>query len=426
MSGISARRLIRVWQGQEAAARRLAPTALVNTFGNGLFYTTSALYFTRIVGLSAIELGFGLTVAGACGVAASVPFGRVTDRWGARRVLPLLWAAQAIGLLAYTQIRSYALFLPLVCVVVVLDRGGATVWSALLGTVFPKETRVRGRAFLRACSNTGVGLGAAIGGGALQLDSRWGYQLMIVLDAATYIAAAIMVTRAAQPAAQAESAGQPERVSAKRAQVFRDRRYLIVTGLSAVLTLQFGLLEVGIPIWISRYTSAPRAAVSGVLIVNTALVAMLQMRASKGTESTRRAARACMRAGWLLAGACVVYAFAGGMSTWMALAMVLCGAIVQTYAEVFFSAGSMALCYDLADPQAPGTYQGVFQGGFAAALLVAPLIVSSTALRFGLPGWIGLGAIFLMAGSLMPIAVRVATASKVPEVAEQDEAPSNA
>ncbi|MEY3697148.1 MAG: hypothetical protein RJA41_798, partial [Actinomycetota bacterium] len=41
----------------------LAIGTVIDTFGNGLFYTVSALYFTRIIGLSAQEVGIGLAIA---------------------------------------------------------------------------------------------------------------------------------------------------------------------------------------------------------------------------------------------------------------------------------------------------------------------------------------------------------------------------
>ena len=44
-------------------ARRLALATLVNRFGTGLFMTISALYFTRIVGLSVTQVGLGARLA---------------------------------------------------------------------------------------------------------------------------------------------------------------------------------------------------------------------------------------------------------------------------------------------------------------------------------------------------------------------------
>ena len=40
--------------------RQLALVTLVNTTGNGIFYTLSALYFTRILGFSVVSVGAGL------------------------------------------------------------------------------------------------------------------------------------------------------------------------------------------------------------------------------------------------------------------------------------------------------------------------------------------------------------------------------
>ena len=77
---------------------------------------------------------------------------------------------------------------------------------------------------------------------------------------------------------------------------------------------------------------------------------------------------------------------------------------MQTLAEVLCSAAGWALSYDLADPDAPGAYQGVFTSGFALAGMLAPLIVTSTALRFGFAGWVALGALFAAAGlALVPV-----------------------
>jgi hypothetical protein len=44
------------------APRLLAAAELAGSFGNGAFYACSALYFTRIVGLSATEVGVALTI----------------------------------------------------------------------------------------------------------------------------------------------------------------------------------------------------------------------------------------------------------------------------------------------------------------------------------------------------------------------------
>ena len=81
----------------DALTRRLAMATLVNTFGNGLFMTISALFFTRSVGLSVTQVGLGLTIAGCFGVAAGVPAGHAADRFGARGLCVALVLIEAPG-----------------------------------------------------------------------------------------------------------------------------------------------------------------------------------------------------------------------------------------------------------------------------------------------------------------------------------------
>jgi hypothetical protein len=71
---------------------------------------------------------------------------------------------------------------------------------------------------------------------------------------------------------------------------------------------------------------------------------------------------------------------------------------------VHYSIGSNALSYDLV-PDDSGAYHGVFQAGYITGLLLAPVIITNTALRFGLVGWIELAALFAVSGLLViPVA----------------------
>jgi MFS family permease len=191
-----------------------------------------------------------------------------------------------------------------------------------------------------------------------------------------------------------------------------DLPYLLITILNGLLSLQMGLLQVGLPLWVVRSTHAPRLTISAVLVLNTAMVVLLQVRASRGTEDPQRAAMICRRAGLLLAVACAAYGYAHGVPAPAAVAMLLFGAVTQTIAEMLSSAAGWALSYDLADQSAHGTYQGIFNGGFTAGMLLAPLVVTSTAIRFGAPGWLALGAVFALAGAALVPATRWALSQR--------------
>lgn len=393
----------------DPVVRRLTPIALLNTFGNGMFFTTSALYFTRFAGVTVAQLGFGLTVAALGAIALSAPVGRLADRVGARNLVWPLWLAETCGVLGYTLVHGFAAFLIMVCVVIAIDRSALVGFRAFLATGLTATSRVEARAYIRALSNLGTALGAAIGAAALQLDSAAAYRSVLVVDALTFAISAALFTRLPAAARQSRGAdtGPPvatgaatEPATSRPARVSRNRPYLVLVVLAAVLTMNAALFEVGLPLWIVGHTRAPAWVVAAVLFTNTLLVAGLQVRLSRGSSEVPDAARACRRAGGLVALACLGYGAAHWCPVLLATVVLLVAVVVHTLAEIWFSAGSTTLSFELAPAEFAGAYQGMFQTGFATGLLLAPVVVTSTALRWEFPGWALLAAAFAGAGAL--------------------------
>ncbi|MBY8880005.1 MFS transporter [Actinacidiphila acidipaludis] len=413
----------------DPVVRRLSWMVLVNTIGSGLFMTVSTLYFTRIVGLSVGRVGVGLTAAGLCGVAASIPAGRAADRWGSRRALVVLNVVEAAGMASYVLVHSFAVFMVVVCAETAVDRGAAAVRNALYADALPKETRVRGRAYLRAVTNVGIGAGAALAAVALQADSRGAYVTVILANAVSFLAVAAILPgiplaagrRGERPAPEAVTEevsgggtadecvgtdGSGRSAEAARRSALRDVPYLAVTLLNALLTLQFAVLNVGIPLWVVRETDAPRAVVAATLLLNTVLVVAFQVRATRATRDLRSAARACRAAGLMLAGSCLVIALTHGLPGAAAAAVLLAAVALETVGEVFSQAGGWLLSYDLADRGATGAYQGVFNAGASAGMMAGPAVVTATAIGHGPLGWAVPAALFALSGAAMVPAVR--------------------
>ncbi|MEV1026565.1 MFS transporter [Streptomyces sp. NPDC050264] len=382
---------------------RLSLLTLLNAFGRGLFFPVSVLYFTRVVGLSATSVGLGLTVAGLFGIAAGVPAGRASDRWGRRPVLTALWVGCGLALVAYTVIGSYASFLVTAIAYAALCQASMGVRNALYADVLPARTRVEGRAHLRMVTNVGMGVGGAFGALALQLDSRAGYTALILVDAVGFVGSALMVHRLPGGAARRPVDDAP---AGSRWRAVRDLPYLGVTLLNAVLALQYSLLEVGLPLWIVQHTDAPLWSAALIMILNCLLVALLQVRVTRGVEDLPGAVRAMRRAGLLMALSCAVFACTAGLSPLWALAVLLVGAVVQVLSEVLSAVGGWTVGYGLADARAQGVYQGVFNSGQAAATMAAPALVTVTAIDHGTAGWAVLGVLFVAAGLGVGPAVR--------------------
>ncbi|WP_329561872.1 MFS transporter [Kitasatospora sp. NBC_01266] len=383
--------------------RLLTWITVANALGNGLFFTISALYFTRILGYGVAQVGVVLTVAGLCGVLASIPAGRAADRWGSKRVVIVLVAVEAVGSTGYPLLHGLPAFVLLSCVVTALDRGVATARSALYAEVLPSEQRVAGRAYLRAVTNVAMGLGGILAGLTLQADTRFAYNLTVLANAVSYGLVALGMLRVpSRPAAAAPSVARTR--AERRNPALRDLPFLAITGLSAVLTLQFAMLEVGVPLWIVRDTHAPRVMVAVSMTINTALVVLFQVRATRGTEQPGRAARVCLRGGLLLAAGCLLFGLAHGLSPLLATVVLTLALVVEAGGEVLTQAGTWALSYDLAGDRAVGAYQGVFNAGTAATLMVGPALITLGVVGHGMLGWLGFGLLFAVAGvALVPV-----------------------
>jgi len=396
----------------DALLRRLTLMSLMNTIGNGLFVTVSVLFFTRSIGLTPSRVALGLTCAGVCGVFAGVPMGRLADRVGSKRLLLVVGPLEGLAVLGYALVHSFLAFVLLACAATVLERGAVAVRSALIARVLPAETQVRSRAYLRSVMNAGLMLGAGGAALALQADSRDAYLAVLALDALSFLGATALLSGLPVPAVVP---GEAIEGAQNRRSALRNRPYLLVTSLHAVLELQLAVLDVGIPLWIALSTGAPRWVISAVLVLNCLTVVLFQVRATRGVGDVRTAARACTRGALLLAGACLIYGTAQHRSAVLAGALMIGGVLLHNFGELLTSAGGWTLSLDLADPRSHGEYQGVFMSGQAAAHVIGPLVVTSTAVSHGYAGWAVLAGLFALAGLALPAASRRAQQGRAVE-----------
>jgi MFS family permease len=414
---------------RDPVARALTVSTMAFAASNGVFYAVSVLYFTRVVGLSAGTVGLGLGIAGGAGVLGAFLAGRWSDRRGAHRVQVWGVAAQAVALAAYSFTAGAVTF-TLVAIVAVGARGvHSTARQALLARWFTGPERVEVRARLRVVMNVFIGLGTLAAAVALLIDTAAAYRTAMVATAVLLLGAVVpLVTlprrvpglaarmlQDAQTPSDADDGGDDAPADAPHP--LRDRTYVASVALNAVVAMQFGVMTVGVPLWVAS-TDAPTAVVSALLVVNTAVVALLQVRASRGTHDVRGAGRAVRRGAVLLAAACVLYAAAGHGSIVAATALLVLAAVAHSLGEVLSEAGGWGMAFELADPRRAGAYQGLSQTGYALAGMAAPVVVTALPVRFGTPGWLALGAIFVVAGAgAAAVASRAADARPVQDAA---------
>lgn len=396
----------------DPVARALTLSTMAFALSSGVFYTVSTLYFTRVVGLSATTVGLGLGIAGSAGVLAAYGAGRLSDRVGAHHVLACATALMGAAMFAYQLAGDAVVFTVVACLAVATRSATGSAKQALLARWYTGPNRVQVRARMRVVTNVFIGLGTVIAGAALLVDTAGAYHLAMASVGVLLLGATVpvvLLARRVPGLAERLAAGVPLRPAepgvAGAPSPWRDRTYLASVACNAVVALHFGLQTVGVPLWIAS-TDAPTVMVSVLLVLNTAVVALLQVRASRGTDEVRRAGVTVRRASWLLAGACLAYALAGFGSVAVACVLLVVAGLAHTLGEVLGEAGGWGMAFELADPRSAGAYQGLSQTGYAVASMISPVLVTSTAIDHGTPGWVLLAAVFLAAGAGAAVVAR--------------------
>jgi hypothetical protein len=103
------------------------------------------------------------------------------------------------------------------------------------------------------------------------------------------------------------------------------------------------------------------------------------------------------RAPAALSASCLLFAVSAGRGGVAAVALLFAGGGFHLAGELLFVAASWGLSVPLMPADAAGQYQGMFATGQAAAQAAAPVIMTVVVVGWGQPGWLALGALFLLA-----------------------------
>lgn len=388
-----------------APIRRLKAGALVTSVGNGAWYTSWAVFLTRSVGLSPAEVGLGMTLAGGAGILCAMPLGHLADRVGPREVFGGLQVARAAACLAYLAVDGPVAFALVACAGGMAGASGGAR-NALVCGLTSEEERMGVLGSIRSLNHLGWAAGAAVGALIIGIDSRTGYVALLGLDAATFLAYAVAV------ADLPRVAPVPRRERGPRLVVLRDRPFLSLAALMGVLSLCWGMLSSGVPLWVALHTDAPRSVSAVIVLINSLAIAAFQVRVSRGIESPLTAARGALWSGAALAASCLVFALTDGRGGASAVALLLAAGALHVVGELLFVAASWGLSFPLMPPGATGQYQGMFATGEATAQMLAPALMTTLVAGWGQPGWLVLGALFVLATAPALPATRWALATR--------------
>lgn len=378
-------------------ARRLSVQSVLYAVGEGTFLTGSAVFFTHVVGLTATQVGIGLTTSEAVGFALAVPAGKLADRVGPKRIWAIGALVEACLYLAFPLVGGFGTFLALLAAMAVVDGGGSSGRSAYTIDAFPREERVRSLAFMRSALNIGFTLGALFGGLALATGSDAVIRAVPLATAAVLFVNAVLIARL--PDTEHGSTAAPaERKVSKAA--LRNKGFVVLGVCNGVLGTNQALLNVVIPLWLVQETDAPRVLLAWLFGTNTVLAVLFQVPAARGSETVPGALRAIRLCGVSFVASCVLVMFTADTLSWVTIVLVWLGHVAVTGAELFQSAAAWGFASELSDPDRRAEYQGVLRLGSQIGSIGGPAAFTWLAVHWGAPGWMLIAGIAVAAAAV--------------------------
>jgi MFS family permease len=384
-------------RGLGVEARGAVIASLCDALGSGLWMPVTVIFLTSSRGLSAVDVGVGLSVAGAVSIACLPLSGVLIRSVGPGRLVVATYVLSALGSLAYLQVRSLVTLI----VAGIVARASAEVSrpakTEFLARLLSPGERVSTLALRASINNIGFGLGGLGAGVMLAVGTDAAFRAIVVADALSYLVAGAVFLRWAVD----DKAARPPRVRSLPAyrNVLRDDRYVVVSLFNAVLMMQDSLLTVGLPLWLTRETHAPVALAGWLFALNTVLVIMLQVRLSHGAEDLARAARLYLRMAVMFAIASLAFVAAAHRPELVAVLLLVGGTTTMTFAEMWFSAGQWSVSIGLAPEHLRDYYLTVFSFGTALQRTFGPVVVTVALTALGGWGWILLAVALALAAA---------------------------
>ncbi|MEU2713558.1 MFS transporter [Streptomyces sp. NPDC007205] len=403
----------------------LALTAAVNGVGTGMYVPFTLVFFRAVTGLSFTVVGAVLTVTGLAGIAALPLAGTAVDRYGAKRVLYVLYGVRVAGFALYPFAHSLPAFAAVALVTAAADRAFPAAQQSLIGEVARGTDRDRLQASTRALQNAGNGAGALLATLVISLAGSAGYTYAAWGNALSFALAALLL-RPLRPAPATGEGPVRHRAGAGYRLVLADRPFLVVTGANFLNALSYSALSVLFPLFMVEWLHGPSVLTGTAFTLNTVLCAVAGVGVgARVRRAGARRTRAAALGGGLFATAFAAQTVLGTVRptsvTVLGGAMVAV-VLVYTLGELIHSPAAQVLAVEAAPEAVRGRYLAAYQMSWSLAKAVAPSLFTALLALDGRAPWAVLVLTSAVAATLLiraerhlpPEAVRPLPAETVP------------
>ncbi len=388
--------LLRHLRPPSPLAGRLALQSLLFALGEGTFMTGSAVFFTQIVGLTAAQVGLGLTFAGIASFLAALPMGKLVDRFGPKRMWALSATGQAAMFAFWPLITDFRGYVVMAVGMEVMGALGGAANGAYTIDVLPPDERVKSRAYMYSALNVGFTLGSLVGGIALAFHSNHVLHALPWFTTAVFLVNAVAIGRLPR-APHDDRTAEERKVKVPGPGPLRNPGWLLTEFFSGVFWTNQVLLNIVIPLWLVEETDAPRVLLAFLFGTNTVMCIFLPMVASRGVEDVPTALKAVRVSSAFFVLSCLITLATHDTVGWLTIALVWVGHVTVTGAELYLSAASWSFEAELMDPRQRGAYQGASELSGTLGRVWAPALYTYLAMNWGATGWLVIAGIIVVA-----------------------------
>lgn len=363
--------------------RRFVTAIAVDALGSGVFMPLSMLYFLAVTPLTLLQVGAALSIASAVTLPIGPMIGGVVDRVGAKRVLLVGNALQAVGFVAYLVTDS---FVGVLGWTIVVTLGRTAFWGSygnIVTAISRPGERERWFGFLGALRNVGFALGGLAAGAAIWIGTDAAFAAVVAINAATYVVAFWLLLAVPDPRPRREAGTDP----GSWRTVLADRPYRLLVVAQLGYSLPMMLLNLALPIYAVTILGLPGWVTGVVFTLNCVMVGLGQGLVVDAMTGRRRY-RILVVTQVVFATSYVAFLSASFLGTAAAITMLVLGAFVYTVAELIGGPVLAATAAEAAPDHLRGRYLSMIQLSWNLSGAVAPVVFAWLLERGPEPLWL--------------------------------------
>lgn len=366
--------LINSFSGLSKEIWLLSLVSLINRSGT-IVILFMTIYLTSELNFTLTQAGFAMSCFGLGSVAGSFAGGWLTDRIGYYSTM--IWSLVVSGALFFVlmEMRTFESFCAMVFVVSAVGDSFRPANLASVSAYSKPENRNRSLSLIRMAINLGFAFGSGLAG---LLIAFVGYKWLFIIDGVTCILAAGFMKIALKEKPEIEEKPDAINPSIKNGSAYKDWGYLAFVLLLLLNSIVFFQLFSTIPVFYKSHYMLSEDQIGLFMLLNGVIIVIFEMPLIYILEK-RYDRLSLIIAGFAMIG--VSFLVYNLISGW--LVAIILSIVIISIGEVISFPFSNAFALSRSSAGRRGQFMGLYTMAFSTAFIIAPLLGTWIAERYG-------------------------------------------